>query len=126
MVLNTIVKLLALSNEGIIELKQNKEKTDIDERRDKLKSKLNIKFGLYFIISFILLLFFWYYISMFGAIYRNTQLHLLKDTLMSFTLSLIYPFALYLLPGIFRIPSLSDEKKNKKCLYDFSKLLQIF
>ena len=126
MVLNTIVKLLALSNDGIIELKQNKEKIDIDERRDKLKSKLNIKFGLYFILSFILLLFFWYYISMFGAIYRNTQLHLLKDTLMSFALSLIYPFALYLLPGMFRIPALSDEKKNKKCLYDFSKLLQIF
>ena len=63
---------------------------------------------------------------MVGAIYRNTQLHLLKDTLMSFVLSLIYPFALYLLPGIFRIPALSDEKKNKKCLYDFSKLLQIF
>ena len=126
MILNTIIKLLSLSNDLIIELKQNKEKIDIDERKDKLKNKLNIKFSLYFIISFILLLLFWYYISMFGTIYRNTQLHLLKDTLMSFVLSLIYPFALYLLPGIFRIPALSDDKKNKKCLYDFSKLLHIF
>ena len=126
MVLNIIVKLLALSNDGIIELKQNKEKKDIDERGSKLECKLNIKFALYFIISFIFLLFFLYYISMFGAIYRNTQLHLLKDTLISLTLSLVYPFALYLLPGIFRIPALSDEKKNKKCLYNFSKLLQIF
>ena len=62
---------------------------------------------------------------MFGAIYKNTQLHLLKDTLMSFVLSLIYPFWIYLLPGILRIPALSDSKKNRKLLYNFSKLLQI-
>ena len=76
-------------------------------------------------ISSIFLSLFWYYISMFGAIYKNTQLHLLKDTLMSFALSLIYPFGIYLLPGIFRIPALLDKKKKSKFLYNFSKLLQI-
>ena len=45
---------------------------------------LMIKFVIYFIISFLFLLFFWYYISMFGVIYRNTQFHLIKDTLISF------------------------------------------
>ena len=63
---------------------------------------------------------------MFGAIYMNTQYHLLKDTLMSFTLSLFYPFIINLLPGIFRIPSLSGPKNKKICLYKFSKVLQIF
>ena len=63
---------------------------------------------------------------MFGAIYRNTQLHLLKDTLISFGLSLIYPFGFYLLPGFFRISALSDHKKKRKYLYNFSKILQIF
>ena len=62
---------------------------------------------------------------MFGAIYRNTQLHLLKDTLISFALSLIYPFVIYLLPGLFRIPALSDSKKKSKLLYNFSKFLQM-
>ena len=61
---------------------------------------------------------------MFDVIYKNTQLHLLKDTLMSFGLSLIIPFVIYLLPGLFRIPSLSN--KRKKCLYNFSKFLQSF
>ena len=60
---------------------------------------------------------------MFGAIYKNTQYHLLKDTLISFGLSLIYPLGIYLLPGIFRIPALSNKNK---CLYKFSKILQIF
>ena len=63
---------------------------------------------------------------MFGAVYRNTHFHLLKDTLVSFGLSLLYPFGIYLLPGFFRIPALSAPKKEKKCLYRFSKILQIF
>ena len=126
MVINTVLNLLALSNSGIIDFKHNKSTKDVDERGNSLKNKLKIKFAFYFIICFIFLLFFWYYISLFGAIYRNTQLHLLKDTLLSFILSLIYPFGIYLLPGIFRIPALSNEKKKRKCLYSFSKLLQIF
>ena len=62
---------------------------------------------------------------MFGAIYRNTQFHLLKDTLVSVGLSLLYPFGIYLIPGFFRIPSLSDPEKKKECLYKFSRILQI-
>ena len=126
MLLNTLLKLLALSNSGILQFKQDKNKKDVNERGDELKNKLSIKFVLYFIISFIFLLFFWYYISMFGAIYRNTQFHLLKDTSVSFGLSLLYPFGIYLIPGILRIPALSNPKKKKECLYKFSRILQIF
>ena len=85
----------------------------------KLVKILTIKFILYFIISFLFLLFFWYYISMFGVI-----IHLLKDILMSFGLSLLFPFGIYLIPGIFRIPALSNVNKRKEYLYNFSKLLQ--
>ena len=88
-------------------------------------SFLKIKFSFYFIISFIFLLFFWYYISLFGIIYKNTQYHLLKDTLISFGFSIFYPFGIYLLPGFFRIPSLSNPKKKRACLYSFSKILQL-
>jgi hypothetical protein len=126
-ILNTILKILALSNDDIIEFKQKEEKENMIEKKNNLFKKLHLKFTLYFIISFILLLFIWYYISMFGAIYRNTQYHLLKDTLMGFGLSLIYPFVIYLLPGIFRILSLSvdkNKKKKKECLYKFSCILQ--
>ena len=77
-------------------------------------------------ISFLFLLFFWYYISMFGAIYKNTQIHLLKDILIGFGLSLLFPFIIYLFPGIFRILSLSSGKNRKEYLYNFSKFLQAF
>ena len=53
-------------------------------------------------------------------------MHLLKDTLISIGLSLVFPFVIYLLPGIFRIPSLSIKNKKRECLYNFSKILQLF
>ena len=125
-VLNIILKLLALSEGDIIKFKKNKNKADLYGRQKKLKKKINIKFFLYFIIGIIFNLFFWYYLSMFCAVYRNTQYHLIKDTLISFGLSLIYPFGIYLLPPIFRIPALSNPKNKRSYLYNLSKIFQIF
>ena len=124
-ILNALLKILALSEGDILELKKTKSKKNLKQKNNDLNSKLQIKFILYFIISTILILFFWYYISMFCAIYKNTQTHLIKDTLISFGLSMFYPFGIYLLPGIFRIPALSNEKNGRKCLYIISKLLQM-
>ena len=124
-IINILLKLLSLSESDILALKSKKEKKDIDKKEEDLNKKLKIKFLLYFIISTILLLLFWYYLSMFCAIYKNTQLHLIKDTLISFGLSLFYPFGINLLPGLFRIPALSNKKGNRKYLYIISKILQM-
>ena len=83
------------------------------------------KFIIFFILLFIFLIIFWYYISCFCAVYKNTQIYLIKDTLTSFSLSLLYPFILNLLPGLFRIPSLKKTKKSKECMYKFSKIMQL-
>ena len=125
-ILSTILKFLALSNDAILEFKKNKSINNLNKDRKDLENKLRIKFILYFIISSLSLIFFWYYISMFGAIYKNTQYHLLKDTLISFVLSLIYPFGIYLIPGVLRIHALSDHEKKRICLYKLSKILQMF
>ena len=117
--------MLGLPNDAIIDFKKNKETKDINERAGQLINKLKIKFVFYFIFTFILLLFFLYYISMFDAVYRNTQYILLEDTLMGFGLSFIYPFVIYLFPGFFRIFALRSPEKNKKYLYNFSKLFTI-
>ena len=63
---------------------------------------------------------------MFCVIYLNTQVQLLKDTLISFSLSLIFPFVIYLLPGLFRIPSLTNGNNEREYLFNFSKFLQSF
>ncbi len=125
MALNILLNLLALTNDEILKFKNKKSSEKIEKEKTDLNKKLKIKFVLYFIVSFVLLLFCWYYLSMFGAIYRNTQYHLLKDTLISFGLSLIYPFCFCLLPGIFRIPSLSNSDNKRNCMYNLSLILQM-
>jgi len=124
--LNSILKLLAFSNDAILDFKQDKSIDNLEFKEMKLRKKLQIKFILYFILSFLFLLFFWYYLAMFGAIYRNTQIHLLNDTLISLGISFIFPFIFNLIPGFLRIPALSDAKNNRKYLYKFSKFLQAF
>ena len=83
------------------------------------------KFIFFFILSVIFLSFFWYFISCFCAVYANTQIILIKDTLVSFSLSMLYPFGLNLLPGFFRIPALKAKNKNKKFLYKISGLIAL-
>ena len=123
-VLNKLLGMLALSNNAMSDFKNNKKNDDIIKREKSLIFKLKIKFISYFILRFIFLLFFWYYLSVFSAIYKNTQIYLIKDTLLSFILSFIEPFGIYLIPGLFRIPSLSNKFNNRPILYRFSKILQ--
>ena len=75
--------------------------------------------------SILILLFCWYYLSCFCCIYKNTQFHLFKDTILGFIMSLFTPFISNLIPGIFRIPALRAPKKNRKIMYIFSKIIQI-
>ena len=126
--LNSLLKLLAFSGGSILEYKSNKFvkfQIDLDEREKKLVKMIKIKFIIYFIISTIISLFCWYYLSMFCVIYRNTQIYLIKDTLISYSLSLCYPFLINLLPVFFRIPALFQKSKERRLLYRISKLLQM-
>ena len=104
---------------NIIEIKNNKEK----EKNINKKKCLIIKFNLFFILDFLFLILFWYYISCFCAIYKNTQFHLIKDTLIGSGLSLLYPVGLCLIPGTFRIPALRTSKQDKECLYKISRII---
>ena len=122
-IINILIKYLALSQDSIIKLKQEKNKEKFDEKYKELLRDLKIKFIAFFIVTFLLLSFFWYYITCFCGIYINTQSHLIKDTIFSFIVSFIYPFGFCLIPGIFRIYALKDENKRRNLLYKFSLIL---
>ena len=125
---NILLKNLSLSENNILELKSE---TYYDIHKAKKKARqiercLRIKIIIFFILSLILMLFFWYFISCFCAVYKNTQIILLKDTGISFAASLVYPFILSFLPGIFRIPALRAKNKNLKYLYKISSIMNWF
>ena len=122
-IINILIKYLALSQDSIVKLKQEKNKEKLDEKYKEFMRDLIIKFIAFFVVTFLLLSFFWYYITCFCGIYINTQSHLIKDTTFSFIVSFIYPFGFCLIPGIFRIYALKDENKHRNLLYKFSLIL---
>ena len=122
-VINMIIKYLSLSEKNVLTIKSEKSKENSQKIISKVLKCLIIKFILFFIIILLFLLLFWYYLACFCAVYVNTQYYLIKNTAISFCLSLLYPFGLNLLPGIFRIPSLKNN--NRECIYKISKIIQI-
>ena len=104
--------------------KRKKSKEDLNQIIYDISRVIKIKVILFFIITYILLFFIWVYSGCFCAVYKNTQMHLLKDVLSSFALSFITPFFTCLLPGLFRIPSLKNQT-NRPLMYKFSNLLQL-
>ena len=125
-IIDSSINSLALSQESIISIKHEKVvKIAFQKAKDVIRV-LSIKFKFFYIISFLFLLAFWYYLGCFCAVYTNTQFHLIKDTLISFGTGNLYPFAISLIPALFRIYSLSDEKKKRRIMYKFSKLLTMF
>ena len=119
-VINFSLKLLSLSEKQILSIKQEKDLSYIKQNSKKILKCLKIKITIFFILSFLFMLFFWYFISCFCAVYKNTQIILITDTLISFALSMIYPFALNLFPGCLRISALRVKEKDKKYLYILS------
>ena len=123
--INSVVKYLSLSQKNILEIKNEKKNQNFKNKAQQILKCLKIKFSLYYIFSFIFLIIFWYYLACFCSVYKNTQIHLIKDTIFSFFLSLLYPLPLNFIPVVFRITALKDAKKNKELLYIISQIFQI-
>ena len=119
-IINMILKLLSLSEKNIIAIKQIKDIKRLTNYSKSIKRCITIKFIIFFLLNALFLSFFWYFITCFCAVYRNTQMILIKDTLFSFALSMLYPFGLNLIPGMFRIPALRSKRNDKRNLYKFS------
>ena len=119
-IINSLLRYLGLSERNIIYLKNTPNKKKKEVRMTIIK-RLKIKFNIFYLLGFLLLVSFCYYVSVFCAVYINKQIILIKDTAASFALSLTYPFILYLLPGCFRIPALKN--KNRFFIFKLSKFL---
>ena len=120
-VLNIAFKYLALMERDVLKLRKISDKDEYVEQSRKVFKFVKIKFSIFLGMVFIFLLLFWYYISAFCAVYKNTQLILIKDTLISFALSFLYPFIIYLLPSSLRFIAL--QNKNEECLYKISLII---
>ena len=121
--LDSLIGYLSLSEQDVILLKNAKRKKHshkVDKIQKIILSKLSIKFAFFFLVSFIVVFAFGFYVTCFCGVYKNTQIHLITDTGISFSFSLVTPFIINLFPGMLRIPSLRAKNKNRKLMYKLS------
>ena len=126
--LDVFLRYLCLIEKDIYKIKK------LEKRKNKVLAKkqifeilklMRIKLICYFFFTFFFMCFFWYFVSAFCAVYKNTQIFLIKDSFSSFLMSLLYPFVLYLFPTALRILSLKDQKKRLKFLYKLSDIIPL-
>ena len=116
---------LSLTDVYIYRVKNNLIKGNIRNIKNIIKC-LRIKLIIYFIFIFLFLCIYWYIISIFCGVYKNTQIPFIKDSLISFSIGLAYPFVFYFISACLRSCSLKSTKKKCKCLYDFSYIIPCF
>jgi hypothetical protein len=116
--LYTLIKYIFLSERNIVKYKNNTKNANYG----KLKSFLSLKYICFFILGLIFLILFWYYLSSFCAVFKNSQIYLIKNTIICLLISFVYPFIINILPCTFRIISLRSI--DRKWIYIISKVLQ--
>ena len=122
-IITVILKNLSLTQKSIIKIKKTNEINIMINNFFSLSKSFKYKLIFFNVFGLLLLIFNWYYISLFCSVYTNTQSHLLTDTFTSFGISLLYPFGLSLIPGFLRRSALKSEKKDKNYLYRISQLI---
>ena len=118
-----IFKCFIFTNSGIRKIRNANTYTEAYKSMKFFLCYFKIRFIFIIVIMFCFILFFWYYVRAFCAAYENTQWRLFGDILFSLIITHSVPFFLALLCGLFRIYGL---RKEIKCMYILSKILQIF
>ena len=94
-VMEILICFLTLTDRIFYENKalyKNGKKTEEIFRNFKI---MKIKLIIYFVISSLLMLFYWYFISAFCAVYNNTQSIYIIDCVLSLLFFMIDPFIIY-------------------------------
>ena len=127
-VIDVLLRYLCLTEKDMYRIKKIKNKKNLKDTNKeicKILRCIKLKFLGYFAFTSAFLAFFWYFVSAFCAVYKNTQIILFKDSFLSLFLSLLYPFGLYIIPTSLRIIALRDSKKSLQCLYNSSDIIPL-
>ena len=126
-VLEVFLCFLSLTDKHFYQMKEIKNVQNNMNLIFRILRCVKIKLIGFYAFTLILFAFYWYLVSSFCAVYQNTQIIFIKDSISSFLLGLLYPFVLYIFPAILRVLSLKDrEKKRFKVIFIISDIIPIF
>ena len=120
-----MLETLILTDRNVLEVKRQSTKSQAKKMKLHLLKCINIKYTIFFVINLILLLLFLFYLTCLNYTYENTQIYLIGNTFISFGISLFYPFIWNIIPVLLRSSALDKQKKDRQCIYSFSKFCQL-
>ena len=124
-ILRIMLETLILIDKNILQVKHQKTYNLAVDMKNKILKCINIKYAIFFILNFILLVLFWFYLACLNDVYTNTQTYIVENTCISFCFSLFYPFIINIIPDCLRNIALDKKSKNKNYIYSSSQIFQI-
>jgi H+/Cl- antiporter ClcA len=120
--MDKIIKFIFLSDYNILSIYKEALFNNAKIRAKQVRKVLLIKYVLFYIIGIIYIIFSGYYLSIFGAVYRNTQFILIKNIILSYAISSIFPFIIIIIPSLLRRYALKDSTRG--WVFNISRYLQ--
>ena len=121
-VLDILIRYISLSDNNIYSIYRESLYNNAKIRAAQVRKILLVKYIMFYTLGFASLLIFGYYLATFGAVYQNTQFILVKNFLISYAFSLVFPFIIIALPSVFRRFALKDS--TRQWMFDLSRILQ--
>ena len=122
-IIEIILCFLSLTDRYIYQIKALKKPETAGNKIIDILKKMNINLIIFFDSLFFISLFYWYFISVFCAVYKNTQGMFLIDCVISFIFYAIDPFIVYAFVTLVRIIAI---KIKVKWIYKLSSFFPIF
>jgi len=114
LIMNSILNFIFLDGHNIITIQKDKSLIA------SIKKKMKIKSFVLFFASSALIILFWYYVSAFCAVFKNSQKNYFINVFITIIVCNIWPFLTNLIVlGL----SLFSFKYNSPCLYKISKII---
>ena len=120
---NLIIRFVSLNEREISKILEIKKEDERKRNAEKMEKIAKIKLIILYIISGILLSLFWYYVSAFCAVFKNSQGHYFTNVLASFIICNLLPCAFSFIPAFLRKKAI---EKNSKTMYTISQIISYF
>ena len=114
LIMNLIIKSISLSGKDFIRARKNPNSAE------KIKRCIKIKTAILLGVSAALIILFWYYVSAFCSVFKNSQGQYLLNVIAAFIVCNIWPFVTSLIAPSLRLYSI---KHDSPCIYKASKII---
>ena len=124
-IIKNILVLIVFTEDDILIIRNNNNYAKRELIKDVL-TIVTIKVKLFFALGIVTLILVWAYIACFFSVFKKTTFFVLRNTLISFGISMIIPILLGVIPALLRTIALGDRKgKNRFYFYIISKIFQV-